>query len=148
MKEKLGIKVGYSDHSVGPIAAITAVILGAEIIEKHFTIDKNYSKFRDHNLSADYHEMKFIVDSLKKVEVMLGEYKKNIHKSEKSNIFSMRRSPYASVDIKKGDILSEKNVIFQRPNLKGASLNYFTIFGNRLNKKIKKNIKIKDRNIF
>ena len=148
LKEKLGIKVGYSDHSVGPIAAITAGTLGAEIIEKHFTIDKNYSKFRDHNLSADYHEMKFIVDSLKKVEVMLGEYKKNIHKSEKSNIFSMRRSPYASVDIKKGEILSEKNVVFQRPKIKGASSNYLKIFGKRINKKIKKNTLIKDRNIF
>ena len=82
--------------------------------------------------------MKFIVDSLKKVEVMLGEYKKDIHKSEKSNIFSMRRSPYASVDIKKGEILSGKNVIFQRPKIKGASLNYLKFLERRLTKKLKR----------
>ena len=60
----------------------------------------------------------------------------------------MRRSPYASVDIKKGEILSEKNVIFQRPKIKGASLNYLKIFGKKINKKIKKNTLIKDQNIF
>ena len=140
LKEKLGIKVGYSDHFVGPIAAITAGTLGAEIIEKHFTIDKNYSKFRIFMVLVDYHEMKFIVNSFKKVEVMLGEYKKDIHKSEKSNIFSMRRSPYASVDIKKEKYYQRKMLFFKDQNIKGASLNYLKIFGKIFNKKIKKGI--------
>jgi N,N'-diacetyllegionaminate synthase len=147
LREKLGIKVGYSDHSKGPIAAITAGMLGAEIIEKHFTIDKKYSKFRDHSLSADFEEMKFIIESFKNIKVMLGKYTKEIHKSERSNLSSMRRSPYASVDIEKGEILSNKNVIFQRPRMKGTSLNHLKIFGKKINKKIKKYTLIKNKNI-
>ncbi len=147
LRKKLGIKVGYSDHSEGAIASITAGALGAEIIEKHFTIDKKYSKFRDHSLSADFEEMKFITESLKKIEVMLGKYEKKIHQSERSNLSSMRRSPYASVNIEKGEILSNKNVIFQRPRMKGTSLNHLEIFGKKINKKIKKYSLIKNKNI-
>ena len=69
-------KIGYSDHTIGIDASITALSLGAEVIEKHFTINKKYSKFRDHSLSADINDMRNIVakskiikDLLKKVDL-------------------------------------------------------------------------------
>ena len=148
LRKKLGVKVGYSDHSKGPVAAITAGVLGAEIIEKHFTIDKNYSKFRDHSLSADFTEMKFIIDSLKSIKIMVGKYTKKINQSERSNLLLMRRSPYASSNIKKGEILSNKNVIFQRPRVNGSSFNHLKIFGKKIKKELKKNALIKNKDIF
>ena len=78
-------KIGYSDHTIGIDASITALSLGAEVIEKHFTINKKYSKFRDHSLSADINDMRNIVakskiikDLLKKVDFKKTEQYKNI----------------------------------------------------------------------
>ena len=62
MKSKISFDVGYSDHTVGISAAITAFFYGANYIEKHFTLDKNFSSFRDHQLSADPTEMKQLVN--------------------------------------------------------------------------------------
>ena len=79
LKEKYKINVGYSDHTLGIEACIAATVLGAQIIEKHFTLDKNYSNFRDHALSADTAEMTQLVKSVRTVAKMLGKYqKKNI----------------------------------------------------------------------
>ena len=66
-------KVGYSGHYPGIDDAIIAICNGAEFIEKHFTIDKNYSDFRDHQLSADPNEMKLLVNKIRKTEIVLGE---------------------------------------------------------------------------
>ena len=72
-KEFPDVAIGYSDHTLGIDAAVSSVFCGAKIIEKHFTIDKNYSDFRDHKLSADFEEMKLLVDQVRKAESMLGE---------------------------------------------------------------------------
>ena len=81
--KKSKFTIGYSDHSIGYEACISAVALGAKIIEKHFTIDKNFSKFRDHKLSADLKEMKLIVNGIRRIENQLGKFDKNIVKLEK-----------------------------------------------------------------
>ena len=83
-------KIGYSDHTVGIDASTTAISLGAEIIEKHFTINKKQSKFRDHSLSADISDMKEIVSKSKIIKDLLGVV--DIRKTEQyMNIKSFRR---------------------------------------------------------
>ena len=76
LKEKYKINVGYSDHTLGIEACIAATALGAQIIEKHFTINKNYSNFRDHALSADLFEMTQLVKSVQRVSAILENIKK------------------------------------------------------------------------
>ena len=90
---ELDCTIGYSDHTLGIDASILSVALGARIIEKHFTVNKNYSDFRDHKLSSDKKEMTKLVKKVRETEKMLGKYQsKQILDSEKIIINSMRRS--------------------------------------------------------
>ena len=108
--------VGYSDHTIGIGAALAAVALGARIIEKHFTIDKNYSDFRDHQLSADPHDFIELVSKIKTVSDMLGDGKIVPQKSEQENIFKIRRSIVASRDLKNGDTITWDDIMWVRPS--------------------------------
>tara|TARA_B100000787_G_C16182435_1_gene292662 strand:- start:1061 stop:2056 length:996 start_codon:yes stop_codon:yes gene_type:complete len=134
LKKTFNINVGYSDHTMGTEAAIVAVAYGAKIIEKHFTIDKNYSNFRDHKLSADRSEMTRLVSSVRKTYKMLGKFNKIISKSEKKNLPSMRRSLYFKNKIIKGSKILKSNLKIVRPfrNLAPNQINKV------LNKKVKK----------
>lgn len=80
--QNLNVTVGYSDHTVGIEAAVLSVALGVRIIEKHFTLDKNFSDFRDHRLSADPKELYQLVERVRNASRLLGEEKKTIQKSE------------------------------------------------------------------
>ena len=93
--ENMKQTVGYSDHTIGNEACIAAVALGAQIIEKHFTLDKNFSKFRDHSLSADFVDLKNLVSSIRKIEQQLGKFNKEVQIPEKKLIKTIRRSGYA-----------------------------------------------------
>ena len=110
-------KIGYSDHTIGIEACLTAVSLGAKIIEKHFTIDKNYSDFRDHQLSSDPTEFKNLVESIRKVENLLGDGEELIQESEKENIIQLRRSIAAKKDLPKGHIIEIDDLIWVRPGI-------------------------------
>ena len=94
LSDKFKVNIGYSDHTLGIEASIMAVAYGAKIIEKHFTIDKNFSNFRDHKLSADPKEMLKLVESVRRSSIMGGTYTKKISKNEKKNLKSMIRSLY------------------------------------------------------
>jgi len=83
LRDKFKMNIGYSDHTLGVEASIMAVAFGAKIIEKHFTINKNYSNFRDHKLSADPKEMLKLVRSVRRSSIMNGVYTKKISKNEK-----------------------------------------------------------------
>ena len=83
LKNKFKINIGYSDHTLGVEASIMAATYGSKIIEKHFTLDKGYSNFRDHKLSADPDEMSKLVKSVRRTSAMVGEYTKAISKNEK-----------------------------------------------------------------
>ncbi len=113
-KKKFKLKTGFSDHTQGIEASLTAVALGAEIIEKHFTLNKKFIG-PDHKASLDLKEFKQLVKSIKKVETCLGESYKSLTKSEKKNIKYVRKSLVAKIDIKKGDLFSEKNLTSKRP---------------------------------
>jgi len=115
LKKKFPFTIGYSDHTLGIHAAIAATVIGAKIIEKHFTLDNNYSKFRDHQLSLNPVNMKHLVDSIKSVEYMMGKEQKIIQLSEKKNFSSMRRSLYLSKNISKNSKIKAKDVSIVRP---------------------------------
>ena len=115
LKKKFPFTIGYSDHTLGIHAAIAASVLGAKIIEKHFTLDNNYSKFRDHQLSANPHNMKYLVDSIRSIEKMMGRENKFLQPSEKKVMHSMRRSLYLSKNIVKNSKINVQNVSIVRP---------------------------------
>ena len=120
LKKKIKFKIGYSDHSLGPDAAILAATLGAEIIEKHFTISKKFSSFRDHVLSADLNEMKIIVKFIKRMNKLKGKNKTELTKNEKKIYKSARRSIYVNKDLKKNYTIKHNDLICLRP-FKGSN---------------------------
>tara|TARA_Y100000389_G_scaffold203357_1_gene251539 strand:- start:1807 stop:2808 length:1002 start_codon:yes stop_codon:yes gene_type:complete len=131
------IVIGYSDHTLGIDAAVWSVIAGARIVEKHFTLDKNYSDFRDHQLSADLGEMNLLVKKIRQAEKMLGKQEKKLSPCEKEMNIMGRRSIAVNREILKGTKLQKSDFIFLRPG-KGFSPDE----GNKLlGKKIIRNLK-------
>ena len=116
------INIGYSDHSVGYDACITAAALGAKIIEKHFTLSNNFSNFRDHKLSLNPADMKIMVKKIRKVQVQLGKYEKVIGKNEKQLIPLTRRSMIAKKSTNKNQLMTVYNTSFLRPQHKGSEI--------------------------
>ena len=119
IQEKLGVAVGYSDHTLGIEVDIAAVALGASIIEKHFTLDKNMPG-PDHKASLEPDELKAMVSAIRNVELALGRSEKKPSPSEQPNREVVRKSIVAACEIQKGEILSEKNLTTKRP-AKGLS---------------------------
>ena len=115
LSERLGCTIGYSDHTVGLDAALAAVALGARIVEKHFTLDREFSDFRDHQLSADPAEMAELVRRVRLLEQMLGQRKKIVQPSESANIASLRRSIVAGRSLHEGHRLTLDDLTWIRP---------------------------------
>ena len=103
--EKFGVKIGYSDHTNGIEVPIAAVALGATVIEKHFTLDKNMEG-PDHKASLEPDELKAMVSAIRNIEQALGSGHKTITESERKNIEIARKSIVAACPIKKGEILT------------------------------------------
>lgn len=108
------VEIGYSDHTKGIEIPIAAVALGAKIIEKHFTLDKNMDG-PDHKASLEPDELKAMVDSIRNVEIALGNGIKALTNSEKKNIKVARKSIICSSYIKKGEVFTEENLTIKRP---------------------------------
>ena len=116
LKERFpSVIIGYSDHTLGIEAATHAVAAGARIIEKHFTLDKNYSQFRDHQLSADPSDFRQLVNAIRQVELMVGSGEKTVQACEKDLEVSMRRSIAAATDLTTGTILTSAHLTWVRP---------------------------------
>lgn len=111
---EFGLRTGYSDHTVGIEVPIAAVAMGAEIIEKHFTLDHNMPG-PDHKASLEPNELKQMVTSIRNIEQALGDGKKHVSNSERKNIVIARKSIIASRDIKKGEVFTEENLTVKRP---------------------------------
>ncbi|RJQ83004.1 MAG: hypothetical protein C4519_07455 [Desulfobacteraceae bacterium] len=111
----LGKTVGYSDHTLGIEAAVLSVALGARIVEKHFTLDKGFSDFRDHQLSADPREMTELVRRIRQTEQMLGSGKKQIMPCEQNVAAQARRSAVAAQDLPQGALLDGNRIEWLRP---------------------------------
>lgn len=114
LKEKFKINIGFSDHSLGPQACIAAVSLGAVIIEKHLTISNNL-KGPDHKASLNFKDFKYLVDSIRIVEKILGSKIKKVTPAEKPNIIHVRKSIVAKENIIKNEKFTTSNITFKRP---------------------------------
>lgn len=112
--EKFGVKIGYSDHTKGIEVPIAAVALGATVVEKHFTLDKNMEG-PDHKASLEPDELKSMVSSIRNIEQALGSGHKTVSESERKNIEIARKSIVAACPIKKGEVLTETNLTVKRP---------------------------------
>ena len=139
---------GYSDHSIGIDACIYSYLLGARIIEKHFTLaeDKKNNSFRDHQLSATPKEFFTLKKKLDQIVLMNGNGVKKIEKDEKTELIKSRRSLCAKKFLKKGEILTKDKIIFLRPG-GGIPPLYSSFLGKKTKVKIYKNQMILNKNL-
>jgi len=114
IKDELGVKIGYSDHTIGIEVPVAAVSLGARVIEKHFTIDKTLPG-PDHKASLEPGELKSMVSAIRNIELALGNGFKEPSESEIKNMKLVRKSIVAKKEIQKGEIFSESNLSVKRP---------------------------------
>jgi N,N'-diacetyllegionaminate synthase len=122
------VKVGYSDHTNGIEIPIAAVSLGASIIEKHFTLDRNM-KGPDHKASLEPNELKQMILSIRNLELAMGNGIKKPSFSETKNIAIARKSIVAKANIKIGDYFSEQNIAIKRPGNGISPLRWDEILG-------------------
>ena len=130
LKNSFKLNIGFSDHSLGIQAGIAAVALGAKVIEKHLTLSKKL-KGPDHRTSLDPKEFKFMVQSIRIVEKTLGNKIKKITKSEKKNIYIVRKSIVASTKIKKNEKFSNFNITCKRPGTGISPIYWKKIIGKK-----------------
>lgn len=130
IKEKFGVRVGYSDHTIGIEVPIAAVVLGATVIEKHFTLDKNMEG-PDHKASLEPHELKEMVDAIRNVEKALGDGVKQPAESERKNMVIARKSVVAKTQIRKGELFTEQNLTVKRPGNGISPMKWFDIIGQK-----------------
>ena len=116
MREFPGIDVGYSDHTLGPIACIAAAAMGARVLEKHFTYDKNAAG-PDHQLSADPAELKEIVDAVRTFEIMRGTGVKEPAESERITRLNNRKSIVLLRSVKAGEPITLEHLAVKRPGM-------------------------------
>jgi len=128
--EKFGVKVGYSDHTIGIEVPIAAVALGASIIEKHFTIDRNMEG-PDHKASLEPDELKTMVNAIRNIEKALGSKDKNVTESEKKNITAARKSIVAFTSINEGDLFTEYNLTVKRPGIGISPMLWESLIGQK-----------------
>jgi N-acetylneuraminate synthase len=119
------LKIGFSDHTIGSTACFAAACMGADVVEKHFTYDKN-AEGPDHQLSADPVEMKEIVDKIREFEVMKGSGAKRPVGKEIINREKNRKSIVTIKTIKKGEKFTIENIDIKRPGY-GIEPKYFDV---------------------
>ncbi len=133
IKEKFGLKVGYSDHTKGIEVSIAAVALGATVIEKHFTLDRTMEG-PDHKASLEPNELKELVNSIRHIEKALGDGEKNPANSELKNMEIARKSILAKREIKKGEIFTQENLTVKRPGNGISPMQWFEVIGTKASK--------------
>lgn len=138
-KETFNFPIGLSDHSLGITGSLAAVALGAKVIEKHITLDKNY-KGPDHEFALEPHELKALVNGIRDVEASLGSQEKITTEAEQENKKLARRSIHANVKIPLGTVITEDMLILKRPAL-GLHPKFFNAV---IGKKAKQDIEAED----
>lgn len=115
LRKEFGVEVGYSDHTKGIEVPIAAVALGATVIEKHLTLDRNMEG-PDHKASLEPDELKAMVSAIRNIEKAVGgDGTKHVSESERKNIAIARKSIVAACDIKAGEVFTEQNLTVKRP---------------------------------
>ncbi|MEE8214447.1 MAG: N-acetylneuraminate synthase family protein, partial [Alphaproteobacteria bacterium] len=115
LAERTGLRVGYSNHIVGPEACLAAVALGACIIEVHFTDCKTGREFRDHALSCDPDDLAGLVEMVPRIRASLGQPGKERQPSELPNLSAVRKGVVAARDLEAGRVLARDDLMFARP---------------------------------
>lgn len=134
MKELFKCNVGLSDHTLGIGAAVASIALGATVIEKHFTLSRADGGV-DSAFSLEPEEMKLLVRECNTAWQAMGEIQYNMQEQEKKSL-QFRRSLYIVEDMKKGDVLTEKNLRSIRPGMGLAPKYYDMLLGKKVNKDI------------
>ena len=130
LRDKFEVRVGYSDHTKGIEVPIAAVALGAEVIEKHFTLDRTLPG-PDHKASLEPNELKAMVDAIRNIEQALGDGQKHVSASEEKNMAIARKSIVAAKDIKKGELLTEENLTTKRPGSGISPMRWEEVIGTK-----------------
>lgn len=129
LRHEFGVEVGYSDHTKGIEVPIAAVALGATVIEKHFTLDRNMPG-PDHKASLEPDELKAMVSAIRNIEKAVdGDGTKHVSDSERKNIAIARKSIVAATNIKKGEILTEENITVKRPGTGISPMRWEEVLG-------------------
>ena len=132
----LGVNIGYSDHTLGIEIPIAAVAMGATIIEKHFTLDKNMTG-PDHKASLEPDELKAMVRAIRNIEKALGNGIKKPSPSELKNKPIVRKSIVAARDISKGEPFTEENLTVKRPGTGISPMRWDEVVGQSASKDYK-----------
>ena len=134
LRKEFGVEVGYSDHTKGIEVPIAAVALGATVIEKHFTLDRNMEG-PDHKASLEPDELKAMVSAIRNIEKAVGgDGTKHVSESEKKNIAIARKSIVAACDIKAGELFTEKNLTVKRPGSGISPMRWEEVLGQKAKK--------------
>lgn len=128
MRSAFRLPVGLSDHSSGIAIAIAAVARGAEIVEKHFTLDRNL-RGPDHCASLEPHELKAMIDAIRQVEEAIGDGRKEPTATERKNIPIVRRSLVAADIVRRGEIFSAKKIAIKRTGAGISPMRYWERLG-------------------
>ena len=130
MRNVFNLEVGYSDHTKGIEVPIAATALGAAVIEKHFTLDRNMEG-PDHKASLEPEELSRMITCIRNIEKSLGNGDKIPSPSEKKNITVARKSIVAACNIKAGEILTEENVTVKRPGTGISPMKWNEVLGTK-----------------
>ena len=130
IQERFKVAVGYSDHTLGIEIPIAAVALGATVIEKHFTVDRNLPG-PDHKASLEPGELKSMVDGIRNVEVALGDGIKRLMPGEIGNRDIARKSIVTCQSVKAGDVFSAENLTTKRPGTGISPMEWDNILGRK-----------------
>lgn len=131
LRKEFGVEVGYSDHTKGIEVPIAAVALGATVIEKHFTLDRTLPG-PDHKASLEPDELKAMVSAIRNIEKAVGgDGTKHVSDSEHKNIAIARKSIIAACDIKKGELLTDKNLTVKRPGTGISPMRWEEVIGTK-----------------
>lgn len=142
IKDKLNIKVGYSDHSIGYEASLMALSLGATVLEKHFTLNKKLSG-PDHKASLSPNELINYIFKIRTFEKSIGKYHKKPSSSEIKNINLIRKKIIAKKEILKGEKFDNKNLTTVRSSSGLCASKWYQLIGKKANQKFLKNQSIK-----
>ena len=133
IRDAFGVKVGYSDHTMGIEIPIAAVALGATVIEKHLTLDRSMEG-PDHQASLERHEFEAMVIAIRNLEHSLGDGVKRPTPNELNNKLTIRKSLVAAKSIKAGELFSEKNIVAKRPGTGISPARWDEVMGKTANK--------------
>ena len=128
IKKKYGVRIGYSDHTEGIEASLAAVAMGATIIEKHITLNKNLSG-PDHKASITEKGLKKMIEGIRKIVIALGDGIKRVSPSEKKNIKVARNSIVAAKNIQRGEKFTSRNLGIKRPGHGISPMKFYKVIG-------------------